>query len=82
VFGLCVLCQDFRVVLKNSENCIVLWDVWVVLKIELSSPEFTEHKTIQFSLFFKTTLKSWQRTHKPNTHVYSEELGILSGTVI
>ncbi len=43
MFGLCVLCQDFRVVLKNSENCIVLWDVWVVLKIELSSPEFTEH---------------------------------------
>lgn len=53
--GLCVLCQDFRVVLKNSEDCIVLWDVWVVLKIELSSHEFTEHND-HFGTMIKTNL--------------------------
>ncbi len=58
VASLHVLCQDFRVdfrvVLKNSENCIVSWDVWVVLKIELSSHEFTEHNDQNKSELYNT----------------------------
>ncbi len=61
---------------------LIIFPKWMTSLSSVSSWEessifnatHTSHKTIQFSLFFKTTLKSWQRAHKPNTHVYSQEL--------
>lgn len=47
----------FGVVLKNNENSIVMLDVWVGLKIELSFHEFTPHNDIiNFGKMHKTNL--------------------------